>query len=96
MSDICKSLPQDVDLFRDLSRCQDVGHLHRISDIIHRLINFEESRRTGRCVVNHGVDDDLDQRIIIVIIWGCWDMIQSNETLVLSSETSVQQHAPDL
>lgn len=64
LSSICKSLPQDIGLFHDLSRCQNTGHLHRISDIIHRLINFEESRRAGRCVINQGVDDDLDQRIV--------------------------------
>ena len=61
LSDMCQSLPQHVDLFQKLSHCQSIGDLHRISNIIHRLINLEESRRAGRCVVNHGVDDDLDQ-----------------------------------
>ena len=62
LSDICKSLPQDIRLFSQLAQCQQSGQLHHITSVIHRLINFPESKKEGRCVINWGVDEDLDRR----------------------------------
>lgn len=61
LSSICQALPQDIALFRQLASCQKSSHLHHIANVVNRIINFEESKKAGRCVLNYGVDDDLDQ-----------------------------------
>lgn len=66
LCDICSTLPQEIDLFRQLSECRDSGQLYRITKAIHRLIDFGESKRTGHCVINYGIDEELDQCEILI------------------------------
>ncbi|KAI9557097.1 putative MSH5 [Daphnia sinensis] len=61
LADQCKVLPQRIRLFRDLAESERSSKWYHVVNVIHRLINFQESRRAGRCVVNSGVDEDLDK-----------------------------------
>jgi hypothetical protein len=61
LSSICQTLPQDITLVRQLANCQKSSQVHQFANVFNRIINFEESKRAGRCVLNFGVDDDLDQ-----------------------------------
>ncbi|XP_046639991.1 mutS protein homolog 5-like isoform X1 [Daphnia pulicaria] len=61
LSDKCKILPQHIRLFYNLAESERSSKWYHVVNVIHRLINFQESKRAGRCVVNSGVDEDLDR-----------------------------------
>ncbi len=62
LAEKCKLLPQNIRLFHQLAENERSGKWYHVVRVIHRLINFQESKRAGRCVVNSGVDEDLDRR----------------------------------
>lgn len=67
LSDKCEILPQHIRLFHNLANCERSRKWYQVVNVIHRLINFQESKRAGRCVVNSGVDEDLDRRNLFFI-----------------------------
>ena len=66
LSDKCEILPQHIRLFHNLANCERSRKWYHVVNVIHRLINFQESKRAGRCVVNSGVDEDLDRRNLLL------------------------------
>lgn len=63
LSEMAAPLPQDIALFGQLSQLsREASRLYTITSTIHRIVNFDESKRSGRCVVNYGIDQQLDKR----------------------------------
>ena len=67
LCDICSTLPQEIELFLLLSQCRDSGQLYRLTKVIYRLIDFEESKRAGRCIINYGNDPELDKCTLSIL-----------------------------
>lgn len=66
LSDKCKALPQEIPLFKRFTDSEQMRKWQCVVDIIYRLVNFDESKRVGRCIVNFGVDEDLDRRKLLL------------------------------
>jgi DNA mismatch repair ATPase MutS len=56
LSEMAASLPQNIALFCQLSQLREGRHLYKITSTIHRMVNFDESKRASRAVVNYGLD----------------------------------------
>lgn len=61
LSHVCGTLPQNIKVFKKLKDIRCSGELVEIVSVIQRLIDFPESARLGRFVINAGVDAPLDK-----------------------------------
>lgn len=61
IGDLCRAQPQTVHNFRRISEAFR-DDLHRIANLINKIVDFEESKVVGRFVVKPNVDAELDDK----------------------------------
>lgn len=61
IGDLCRAQPQTVHIFRRISEAFK-DDLHRIANLINKIVDFEESKVVGRFVVKPNVDAELDDK----------------------------------
>ncbi|XP_052776091.1 mutS protein homolog 5-like [Mya arenaria] len=61
LKEICKMQSQSVDIFRKITETFS-DDLHRITNFINKIVDFQECSIQGRFVVKSGVDEQLDQK----------------------------------
>lgn len=61
IGDLCRAQPQTVHIFRRISEAFR-DDLHRIANLINKIVDFEESKVVGRFVVKPNVDAELDDK----------------------------------
>lgn len=61
IGDLCKSQSQSIDIFKKVS-LKFGEELHRIANLISKIVDFDEMGIQNRFVVNPNVDEDLDEK----------------------------------
>ncbi|XP_078316540.1 mutS protein homolog 5-like isoform X2 [Crassostrea virginica] len=61
IGDVCRIQPQTVHIFRRINEAFK-DDLHRIANLINKIVDFEESKLVGRFVVKPNVDAELDNK----------------------------------
>jgi len=61
IGDICKGLPQDIQIIKEISAGFSKELFH-MANLIKTIVDFEESSNVNHFVVKEGVDDELDEK----------------------------------
>ncbi|XP_038197748.1 mutS protein homolog 5 isoform X3 [Arvicola amphibius] len=61
LRDACRSLPQSIQLFRDIAQ-EFSDDLHHIASLIGKVVNFEESLAENRFTVLPNIDPEIDSK----------------------------------
>lgn len=61
IGDICKGLPQDLDVVQKISTRFSTDLLH-VANLIKQIVDFEESAFSNHFVVREGIDAELDEK----------------------------------
>ncbi|XP_062522502.1 mutS protein homolog 5-like isoform X2 [Corticium candelabrum] len=61
IGDACRALPKEIDIFCKIAATFS-DDLHRIANLINKIVDFEESKSQNKFVVKTGVDEELDRK----------------------------------
>ncbi|XP_049988323.1 mutS protein homolog 5 isoform X5 [Alexandromys fortis] len=61
LRDACRSLPQSIQLFRDIAQ-EFSDDLHHVASLIGKVVNFEESLAENRFTVLPNIDPEIDSK----------------------------------